>query len=218
MCSDGSIMEQRDCVHQIVLQITHLLISMVRTIVMHCMLTVSFLLLVYIEVLNSATDILQSNTSVLTVSNINATQNGGVYECVVINDAGFSVVRSTLYVNPMIVEHPMDQLFVGNNVTFRCRAESFPYPQYQWQKYNTTNEIFEDITGADQPDYEIGGVMHSDHGYYRCKVTAPVINETVYSNNATLTGEYSYIPYEYVIHSLILYSVSGWGCNSDSHK
>ena len=108
----------------------------------------------------------------------------------VINDAGFSVVRSTLYVSPMIVEHPMDQLTTDRStVTFRCRAESFPYPQYQWQKYNTTNEIFEDITGADQPDYEIGTVMHSDYGYYRCKVTVPVINETVYSNNATLTGE-----------------------------
>ena len=108
----------------------------------------------------------------------------------VINDAGFSVARSTLYVSPMIVEHPMDQATsVGMTVTFRCRAESFPYPQYQWQKYNTANEMYEDITGADQPDYEIGPVMYSDYGYYRCKVTAPVINETVYSNNATLTGE-----------------------------
>ena len=201
MCSDGSIMEQRDCAHQTVLQITHLLISMVRTIIMHCMLTVSFLLLVYIEVLNSATDILQSNTSVLTVDNINATQNGGVYECVVINDAGFSVARSTLYVSPMIVEHPTNQAAMqGGSVTFRCRAESFPYPQYQWQRYNTANEMFEDIAGADLADYEIGAV--SSHGYYRCKVTAPVINETVYSNNATLTGEQPYTS-SCVCHSFI---------------
>ena len=122
----------------------------------------------------------------------------------VINDAGFSVVRSTLYVNPMIVEHPMDQvaISVGVTVTFRCRAESFPYPQYQWQKYNTTNEMFEDISGADQPDYEIGSVTYSDHGYYRCKVTAPVINETVYSNNATLTGEWPHTS-SCVCHSFI---------------
>ena len=109
----------------------------------------------------------------------------------VINDAGFSVARSTLYVSPMIVEHPTDQTTLSGTgpVTFMCRAESFPYPQYQWQRYNTINEMFEDITGAVLPDYEIGFVSYSSHGYYRCKVTAPVINETVYSNNATLTGE-----------------------------
>ena len=108
----------------------------------------------------------------------------------VLNDAGFSVVRSTLYVNPMIVEHPMDQLTMnGTSITLTCRAESFPYPRYQWQKYNTVTQMYDDITGANDPDYTIDPVMFGHYGYYRCRATAPVINEMVYSNNATVTGE-----------------------------
>ena len=143
-----------------------------------------------VEVINSASNLSLANSSVLTVSNINATQNGGVYECVVLNDAGFSVVRSTLYVRPLIVEHPMDQLTMnGSNITLRCRAESFPYPQYQWQKYNTDTLMFEDIIGANEPDYTIDPVEYDHYGDYRCRATAPVINEMAYSNNATVTGE-----------------------------
>ena len=144
-----------------------------------------------IAIINSAMNLLLANTSVLTVSNINATENGGMYECVVLNDAGFDVVRSTLYVRPLIVEHPMDHLVMnGSNITLSCHAESFPYPRYQWQKYNTTAQMFEDIMGANEPDYTIGAVSYSDYGDYRCRVTAPVIDEISYSNNATLTGEY----------------------------
>ena len=143
-----------------------------------------------IAIINSATNLLLANTSVLTVSNINATENGGVYECVVLNDAGFTVVRSTLYVRPLIVEHPMDQQTMsGSSITLSCRAESFPRPQYQWQEYSTDDQMFNDITGANESDYTIIA-SYSDHGDYRCRVTAPVIDEIAYSNNATLTGEY----------------------------
>ena len=128
--------------------------------------------------------------SVLTLNSVNATENGGTYECVTINDAGFAVVRSTLFVSPLIVEHPQDQLAMNSdNITLVCHAESFPFPRYQWQKYNRTAEEFQDVAGANDPEYSIVSVTFSDYGDYRCMATSPMINQIAYSNNATVTGK-----------------------------
>ena len=126
----------------------------------------------------------------LTISSVNATEDGAMYECVAINDAGFDVARSIVYVRPLIVEHPQDQLTsAGANFTLSCRAESFPYPQYQWQKYNTTSQTYQSLPGENSNVLEFNQVQHSDYGVYRCVATAPVINAVAYSNNATVTGE-----------------------------
>ena len=130
------------------------------------------------------------NQSILTISFVNATEDGAMYECVAINDAGFDVVRSIVYVRPLIVEHPRDQLTsVRENLTLSCRAESFPYSQYQWQKYNTTSQTYQSLPGENSTVLKFNQVQHSDYGVYRCVVTAPVINAVAYSNNATVTGE-----------------------------
>ena len=113
-----------------------------------------------------------------------------MYECVATNDAGFGVGRSILYVRPIIVEHPEDQLrFYRDNFTLSCRAESFPYPKYQWQKYNTTSQSYDTLLGENSNVLEFNQVQFSQYGVYRCVATAPVINAVAYSNNATVTGE-----------------------------
>ena len=143
-----------------------------------------------IAIANSAMNLLLANTSVLTVSNINATENGGVYECVVLNDAGFDVERSMLYVRPLIVEHPMDHLVMnGSNITLSCRAESFPYPEYRWEMMNPDTNMFENMPGAISNVLELNMIQFSDFGMYRCCANAPTINEEMCSNNATVTGE-----------------------------
>ena len=93
-------------------------------------------------------NLIMSNTSVLSVSSVNATENGGTYECVAFNDAGYGVAQSLMYVRPFIVEQPQDQLIEADHqITLRCHAESFPPPLYQWQKYNTVCESYENIVG-----------------------------------------------------------------------
>ena len=75
----------------------------------------------------------------LTISSINATQDGGMYTCVVVNQAGQDSANVTLYVRPLIVEQPQDQFTrQGDSVTLSCRADSFPSPLYQWEKYKKT--------------------------------------------------------------------------------
>ena len=124
----------------------------------------------------------------LMVSSVTAAADGGSYECVVLNDAGSGVAVTNLYVRPLIMEHPMDQEpRTGDNITLSCRAESFPYPEYHWEKLN--NMMFERVTGADSNILELKTIEFNDFGTYRCCATAPRINERACSNNATVTGE-----------------------------
>ena len=142
-----------------------------------------------IAIINSAMNLLLANTSVLTVSNINATENGGVYECAVLNDAGFAVVRSMLYVRPLIVEQPQEIRSTNSSQeTLTCRAESFPYPQYQWQKYDTGNQSFQSLSNQTGVDLMFN-LQYNDFGDYRCMVTTPIINVVIYSDNATVHGK-----------------------------
>ena len=126
----------------------------------------------------------------LTISSINATQDGGMYTCVVVNQAGQDSANVTLYVRPLIVDQPQDQFTrQGDSVTLSCRADSFPSPLYQWEKYNTTSESYYQLPGETNRTLEIISVEFDDFGDYRCVAIAPVIGDTDRSDNATITGE-----------------------------
>ena len=126
----------------------------------------------------------------LTISSINATQDGDMYTCVVVNQAGQDSANVTLYVRPLIVDQPQDQFTrKGETVTLSCRADSFPSPLYQWEKFNTTSESYYQLPGETNHTLEFSSVEFDDFGDYRCVATAPVINDTDASINATITGE-----------------------------
>ena len=146
----------------------------------------------FTEIINSNVNLIVSNTSVLFIGSVNATENGGTYECVAVNDVGFGVAQSILYVYPLIVEHPQDHLTMnGSSVILRCRAESFPYPQYQWQKYSTATKSYLNLAGQTSEDYTFVS-SYSSFGDYRCMVTTPTINVVVHSNVSTLAGKCVY--------------------------
>ena len=126
----------------------------------------------------------------LTISSINATQDGGMYTCVVVNQAGQDSANVTLYVRPLIVDQPQDQFTrQGETVTLSCRADSFPSPLYQWEKFNTTSESYYQLSGETNRTLEFSSVEFDDFGDYRCVATAPVIGDTDTSDNATITGK-----------------------------
>ena len=50
-------------------------------------------------------------------------------------------------------------------------------------------EKFEDIDGATMPSYTISDIDYDDYGMYRCAVTTPIIDETIYSQPALITGK-----------------------------
>ena len=95
----------------------------------------------------------------LTISSINATQDGGMYTCVVVNQAGQDSANVTLYVRPLIVDQPQDQFTrQGETVTLSCRADSFPSPLYQWEKFNTTSESYYQLPGETNRTLEFRSV------------------------------------------------------------
>ena len=137
--------------------------------------------------------IIQSGTT-LSLSSINATQDGGGYVCVAIDEAGAgSSSIANLYVSLEITTQPINQYVRrGDNVTLTCTADSFPAPTYQWEFFNTTLERFMPIpaeVSGTNPVLAIGEVEYQGFGTFRCNVTTEIINETITSNEAVVTSK-----------------------------
>ena len=128
--------------------------------------------------------------SQLELESINGT-NGGLYTCIAINEAGYDNSTVTLYVRPEITTQPRNQ-FVnpGDTVTLTCIADSFPAPNYQWQKMNMITGQFDNLSGETAPTYTIANVVHEDFGIYRCVVTTPTISVTINSRDAIIAGKF----------------------------
>jgi len=127
---------------------------------------------------------------VLNLTNITAPENGGEYICVAVNDAGAGLSTSTLYVVPEFIEEPQDIKTENGSVeSFSCLAESFPFPEYQWERY--VNGQYEALSGEDGTVLEFDPVSYTDAGVYRCVVTNTINNtlNTIVSQNATLYGK-----------------------------
>lgn len=130
------------------------------------------------------------NGSVLYISSVNATEDGGQYSCVVVNQAGYDDDTTTLNVRPNILENPVSQrVDPGVNITLSCRAESFPPPEYRWERLTADSDTFVTVNGSNSSTLELSTVEHSDNGIYRCIATAPGVDGEAFSSNATITGE-----------------------------
>ena len=143
------------------------------------------------DIISELSDIiLENGTTTLVIESINATLNGGSYECVVINEAGLGRNDTTLYVRPVITEQPMDvETKVDNIVILTCIADSFPAPEYQWEMMNRTSGEFEPIDGETNTTLVFDPIDYDDYGTYRCNVTTSIINEDITSEEAVITGK-----------------------------
>ena len=155
------------------------------------------------ELLDRLENITLSLSDLLTIPLVNATEDGGNYTCVVANEAGQGSASATLNVRPLIIQQPQQSSLTseGQNVTLSCLADSFPRPRYQWEKFNTTSQTFDEVFGETNSTLVFSPVEFDNFGDYRCVATAPVINEDVESNNATVTGMCSIMS----IHVHVLY-------------
>ena len=107
--------------------------------------------------------------------------------CVVSNAAGNDSATATLFVAPTIVTQPADILTRnGTVVNFTCEAESFPAPEYQWEKYNETMATF--IRVGSDPVLEFSPALFGDEGTYRCVAILPGTNRNDTSSQVVLTG------------------------------
>ena len=135
---------------------------------------------------NDGEDLMNETDATLIVSNITAT-NGGSYTCVVSNAAGNDSATAVLYVEPIIVTQPTDILTRnGTVVNFTCVAESFPAPEYTWEKYNEETDSFDAVGNSSV--LEFTPAVFGDEGSYRCVASLPGTNRSNTSDQAVLTG------------------------------
>ena len=125
----------------------------------------------------------------LSLTDITGVDDGGIYTCIVMNEAGYDVSSVMLYVLPEITVDPVD-LFVeyGDSVNLTCEADSYPTPMYQWEKMNSITSNFEEIAGETDATLLFPSIEHVDYGRYRCVAIALTINETVDSGTGLITG------------------------------
>ena len=161
---------------RLAVQEDYLLILMVNIIFVHVFVTTDLFL---IELLND-TSLIVGNEQTLVLININAS-HGGSYDCVVINDAGYGIDSSILFVVPEFVMHPQSvELEQMQTLRLTCEAEAFPSPSIQWEKMNRVTGMFEAISGEISTVFMINTVAFSDFGMYRC-VASNVINGVEYN-------------------------------------
>ena len=121
-------------------------------------------------------------TPVLALTNITAPTYGGTYSCIVINDAGYGIKSSTLFIVPEFIVHPQNKkLHAGDTLNLECVAEAFPSPSIQWERINIATGIFQVLPGVTSTVFSYT-INYSDFGMYRC-VATNVINGVEY--NAT---------------------------------
>ena len=137
------------------------------------------------DILVSLEDVV-SNDYQLLLDNITGKDDGGIYTCIAINEAGYDTSSITLYVYPEILLHPIDVLVdYGDSVNLTCEADSYPAPMYQWQKMNRISMMFDEL---DSSVLLLTSVEYENFGRYRCVVTSPELNVLVDSNTALITG------------------------------
>ena len=135
-------------------------------------------------------DINISTSPRLDIMDIDATEHGGEYDCIVSNDAGIGRATAILYIEPYFTLHPVNASAKhGETATFTCMAESFPYPSYQWQKRQ--GSMFTDM--LNETDVTLAINVGDDlDGVYRCVAMSIILGNTISitSNEATLYGEF----------------------------
>ena len=139
------------------------------------------------EVLRELENVTLTTGAQLNIMSVNASEDGGSYTCIVINQAGADTAEASLYVRLVVLEQPTDELSsVSDMAYFTFRAESFPPPSYQWQKFSGAG--FSDVENETEEILFFSSVSYDNFGTYRCVANASLANDTITSDDVTLTG------------------------------
>ena len=137
------------------------------------------------------TDMIEGSENNLTLYNISADGDGGVYECRASNAAGMGSASVTLYVSPMFIMQPLDQNITdGENVSFTCIATAFPPAEYMW--YRVEGDLPESATGGNTSTLTLSPAVFGDQGQYYCNATSNDI--LISSDIVTLTSKSLILP------------------------
>ena len=123
-------------------------------------------------------------STTLTLSNV-VVSTGGIYSCVVSNDAGSDSADTFVFVQPYFLSQPNDTL-TSVNFSFGliCDAVAFPSPDYLWQRVDGRD--IRDGVNANQKYFYISSLEFGDEGEYFCSSTSNGV--TVQSHNVLLAS------------------------------
>ncbi|SMN00268.1 hypothetical protein SPONL_1151 [uncultured Candidatus Thioglobus sp.] len=107
----------------------------------------------------------------LTLSSIVAS-TGGMYTCVVSNQAGNHSTSTFVFVYPYIVIEPPEivTISVDSSVLIICDAESFPNPDYLWLR--DEDRTFREVIETNVRNLNISSIEYGDEGGYYCNASA----------------------------------------------
>ena len=81
-----------------------------------------------------------------------------------------------------------------SGIILSCLADSFPDPEYRWERSSTNEGPYTEIANSEGSTYDLGAISYSTNGFYRCIAytnVSGIINETA-SNPATVSGKINY--------------------------
>ena len=141
------------------------------------------------DVVNELYNIILETGTSFSIYNINATEDGGEYFCIVLNEAGLDSNNTLLLVRPVITIQPQEILTDPNaNVSLNCLADSFPPPYYRWM-YTPTGGVSEFVDGANESTLTFPSIDYEEFGSYVCIAFADGIQENATSDVAVVTGK-----------------------------
>ena len=130
----------------------------------------------------------------ITILHINHTQ-GGNYACTANNSAGAITATTLLIVRPDVVPQ---QILArnGDSVSLTCLVQSFPEPDFIWEKYVDSNSVPDQFSSSNESSKNavtasyltFESIQYGNAGVYHCVVT---FNTTlkVSSNESILAGD-----------------------------
>ena len=142
------------------------------------------------DVINTLSNIAIETGPTFSITSVNASQNGGEYLCIVVNEAGADVNSTLLYVRPAITVQPQTiQTLANVSVFISCLADSFPRPFYMWEKLNTNTGNYDRVPGSNSIVLAFTSIDYEDNGVYRCIARTNGIVENATSDNAVINGK-----------------------------
>ncbi len=132
----------------------------------------------------NGTELVGETLQILVLPNVTAS-TGGMYTCVVSNQAGNDSASTSVFVYPYFVSQPRDVVVsVGSSAMLICVVESFPNPAYQWQRmdgrpiHGGVSTIGRNLT--------ISSIQYGDEGEYYCNASAN--GQTIVSEVGVIIG------------------------------
>ena len=124
--------------------------------------------------------------AVLNRSDITASSDGGMYTCVVTNEAGNDTDSATVNVLPIITQQPISiGVEVSQYRNLECNATGSPPPTFLWFKLE--GNLSETVSGENTSVLSFNPVQYGDEGDYLCQATSG--NNAINSTSATLASK-----------------------------